>query len=103
MRGHVAHDPSCQTPLAEHSGTEPCLAYVEDKEEEIVIAHYGQGPQGNQVADWHADYLARYGAGDRRRPLGSIEISDRRDNRDPAEVGAAHLARNNGHEIITDG
>lgn len=97
-RGHVEHDSLCQTPLNEHTGTEPCLVYVTDDDAEVSvpIAHYAQGPQGNQIADYYADYVASYGTADRQRQLGSPDIEDRRDARDPSEVGAAVLAVSNG-------
>src|SRR3954471_22339638 len=73
-RGHVEHDPFCQTPLNEHTGTEPCLVYVTDDDAEISvpIAHYTQGSQGNQIADYYADYVAIYGTADKQRQLGSL-------------------------------
>lgn len=59
-------------------------------------AFYTRGPQGNMIADHYADYRARHPGSVPDGPLGTPEIADRRDNRDPLAIGAAHLARNNG-------
>jgi hypothetical protein len=94
-QGQVQHNAAiCSLPLSEHTGNEACLVWVE-KEDEIAepIAHYGQGPQGNSVADYRADYVARYGTADPGRSLGSPGIADRRDNRDPEAIGEEWLGR----------
>lgn len=91
------HDSSCTIPMTEHKGDEPCIRQVEAKEIDHAPAHYAQGPQGNQVADYRADFLARYGSGDSTRTLGNQGISDRRDNRDPEQVGREILAAHNGN------
>lgn len=89
-RGKVRHnDAICSMPINEHTGNEACLVWDEETPPEIemsVPAHYKQGPQGNLIADYRADFLARTGEWDRSAPLGSSEIEDRRDNRDPIEV-----------------
>lgn len=94
MRGNVVHDPNCNDPLNEHSGNEACLSWekVDDEIKPIAVAHYTQGPQGNQIADYRADFFARYGPVVVRRPLGSPGIEDRRDNRDPEIVGRDHIS-----------
>lgn len=93
MTGRVVHDPHCKEPINEHTGTEPCLQYLEDKDEKPTpVAHYKQGPQGNVVADYYADYLARRHHIDPDRVLGHPEITDRRDNSDPAYVGEKVLS-----------
>ena len=94
-RGHVIHAPWCNVPLNEHSGNEACLVWEEEKISAMpVVAHYKQGPQGNLVADHRADFLARYSGNVPKidGPLGTPEIEDRRNNGDPAEIGAAWLA-----------
>ena len=59
-----------------------------------IRAHYKRGPQGNIVADHKADMLALYGPLPTvDGPLGTPEIQDRRDNRDPAELGERIIAR----------
>lgn len=86
-RGHIEHDKFCMTPMNEHTGSESCLVWVDDDlvDEAPVVAHYTQGPQGNQIADYHTDYLAKYGP----TPAVAVESGevDRRDQRDPAELG----------------
>lgn len=93
-RGTVQHNSAiCSLPVNEHTGNEVCLVWVEEKPEEpISTAYYTQGPQGNQVADYRADFAARYGRTDKKRPLGTPEIVDRRDNTDPETVGKDILA-----------
>src|SRR6516162_6196793 len=95
-RGSVQHNSAiCSLPLNEHSGNEPCLVWVEAVDEipaPMVVAHYKTGPSGLQVSDHRADMLARYGPVGISGPLGTPEIRDLRDNRDPAEVGARELA-----------
>jgi len=97
-RVKIVHDSRCQEPLNQHIGNEWCIQAIEEKppekEKEIRVAHYKQGPQGNSIPDLHADYLQRYGP-DSGLPLGS-PFEDQRDNRDPAAVGMAYLARANG-------
>lgn len=95
MNGHFEHDPQCKDPLSEHSGNEDCITWVSDEKPVAIAAHYTQGPQGGQIADHKADYLARYGPSKNSGPLGTV-TQDRRDNRDPTEVGLAHLASRNG-------
>jgi len=91
----IQHDSLCTEPLNEHSGLEPCIRVVFQKEEgtaeEIQTAYYKRGPQGNSIPDTRADYLARYGP----TPKGPLEsaFEDRRDNRDPGEVGEQWLKR----------
>jgi len=99
-RGHVIHAAWCNVPLNEHSGNEACLVWEKEPVPALpVVAHYKQGPQGNLVADHRADWLARYGQPSRvSGPLGTPEIQDRRDNRDPAVIGAALLASRNGSD-----
>lgn len=92
-QGQVQHNSAiCSLPLSEHTGNEACLVWVE-KEEKIAepIAHYTRGPQGNQIPDHYADYVARRSGPPPRGSLGTAGISDRRDNRDPAEVGLAYF------------
>lgn len=90
--GKVVHnDAICSLPINEHTGNEACLLWEEKEGEIVQTAHYTQGPQGNQVADYRADYLARYGPCP-SGSLGSPEIPDTRDNRDPEEVGTAVLS-----------
>lgn len=93
-QGQVRHNAAiCSLPLSEHSGNEPCLVWVEPEiTEPPKVAHYKNGPQGNMVADFYADHLARSGPAP-RGPLGMPEIVDRRDNRDPEEVGKEILAK----------
>lgn len=61
--------------------------------EQRYVPHYTQGPQGNMVADYRADFKAMYGG---KVPdveiLGTPGISDCRDNRDPMVVGRYLLA-----------
>lgn len=96
--GRMVHDSRCREPINEHTGSEPCIQWVEDeKEAPIPVAHYKQGPQGNVIPDYYADFLARRHPIDPDRPLGHAEITDRRDNSDPTTVGKAWLARTNGH------
>jgi hypothetical protein len=109
MSGSIQHAPFCTIPLGEHTGNEACLVWVEDQPVEMIApAHYDQGPQGNQVADYDADYRARYGHADPKRAIGHPEIQDRRDNSDPEVVGteviasiAAGRASANGHREIS--
>ena len=97
-RGHVEHHPHCTVPLNEHNGDEGCLIWVEDKEPTPPpVARYTQGPQGNQIADYRADFLATYGATTKKGTLGHKDITDRRDNRDPHEVGIATLVERHPH------
>jgi hypothetical protein len=87
-QGQVQHNAAiCSMPLSEHTGNEVCLVWAE-QEDEIAepIAHYKNGPQGNTIADYSADYRARYGSADPRRSLGTAGIEDHRDNRDPEDV-----------------
>jgi len=94
-RGHVIHAPWCNVPLNEHSGNEACLVWeTEAAPEPMVVAHYKQSPTGSLVADHRADMLARYGGRlpEISGPLGTPEIRDVRDNRDPVQVGEAELA-----------
>lgn len=100
MSGRMEHDSRCREPLNEHTGSEPCIRWVEEEESEpFVVAHYTQGPQGNTVADYYADHLARSGPVDKTRPLGTVGITDRRDARDPEAVGMEILANKNGHTM----
>lgn len=50
-----------------------------------------RGPQGNQIIDHYAEFQAVYGRGKDAPIVSSVE--DRRDNRDPEEVGLAYLSR----------
>lgn len=89
--GWVHNDLLCKVPLSEHEGHEPCITWTEEKKDEpIPVTIYKQGVQGNMVADYYAEHLARYGPPP-SGPIGSPEISDKRDNRDPEEVGRAIL------------
>jgi len=63
---------------------------------------YKQGPQGNSVADYRQDYIDRYGVETKKGKLGSDEIPDTRDNRDPAVVGMEFLAQRE-HERTAQG
>lgn len=92
--GKLVHDSNCREPLNEHTGNEPCLQWVEPEEAVAeVVAHYTQGPQGNQVSDYRADFLHRYG----NEPIKLVSsVEDRRDNRDPVLVGMEFLSRSNG-------
>ena len=91
----VVHSPYCLEPLNEHTGSEPCLSVaVPEEPKEISLNNYKQGVQGNTVSDHWADYLARYGSCPKEQLKSTVE--DRRDNRDPGEVGRAYLSRRNG-------
>ena len=57
-----------------------------------VVANYKRGPQGNLVPDYAKDAEDLYGKITITGPLGSPGITDIRDNRDPAAVGAELLA-----------
>lgn len=93
----VHNDLICKIPITEHIGNEDCIMVVDEhaggEVEDFKVAHYKSGPQGNMVADFYADHLARSGPIDRSRPLGTPGLADRRDNSDPAEVGKAWLDR----------
>ncbi len=63
-----------------------------------------RGPQGNDVPDHHKDFIRRYG--ESRREIQS-NVLDRRDNRDPVEVGTEVLteretarAAGNGKRVV---
>lgn len=60
-----------------------------------------QGPQGDSVVDWHAEYIERYGAVPDDVKLGNEDIEDIRDNRDPVDVYEEYTAekarKSNGH------
>jgi len=93
--GHMEHDPNCKEPLNEHTGSEPCIRWIEDVEEVIPIRRYTTGPQGNQVIDYGSEWedtKKLYGLKTPTRVLGTPGISDIRDNRDPIEVANAHFA-----------
>jgi hypothetical protein len=86
--GRVVHDPRCREPINEHIGTEACLSYEEPEEDVVAVipvALYKRGPQGNMIIDYHGDYRLRHGETP-KGPIGSPEIADRRDNRDPQAV-----------------
>lgn len=109
-QGQVQHNAAiCSLPLSEHTGNEACLVWVE-KEEEIVkqtaARIYKRGPQGNMVVDHHAEYL-RDCHPLTRDSFGTPGIEDRRDNRDPAEVGLAYFtdkaSESNGKITIPEG
>lgn len=92
----LVHDPRCILPMQEHTGYEPCFSVALEPAEK-KLHNKIRGPQGNLIADHRADYLALYGEEkDRTKPLGSPEIKDIRDNRDPVVMGREFLARNNG-------
>jgi hypothetical protein len=109
VNGRIQHDPNCKEPLNEHSGSEPCLRWVED---EIPLrggpmqfqGFWKRGPQGNMIYDFAGEFRARFGKAP-DGPLGTPEVEDRRDNRDPAALGtsvltarAAERAERNGSE-----
>jgi hypothetical protein len=86
----IVHDPTCREPLNQHTGSESCIRVVFPEEpQEISPAYYKQSVQGGSISDHHADYVARYGSAS-DEPLKST-LEDRRDNRDPSEVGKAYL------------
>lgn len=57
----------------------------------VLGTNYKRGPQGNEVVDYRADYLDRYGSASKDEIPSTVE--DKRDNRDPAFVGAEYLSR----------
>jgi hypothetical protein len=59
--------------------------------EKRYVPHYKQGPQGNMVADYKADFDAMYGEVPDVEILGTPGIPDLRDNRWPAVVGESLL------------
>jgi hypothetical protein len=55
----------------------------------MLGTNYKRGPQGNEIVDYRADYLDRYGAASKNEIVSTVE--DKRDNRDPSVVGAEYL------------
>ncbi len=95
----IHDDLHCKEPISEHIGNEPCITLVADSPAAIPVAHYTQGAQGNTVADHHADFLSRSHPHDRTRPLGTPGLADRRDPRDPEQLGVEILATRNGSGV----